>query len=453
MKFYPVILSGGIGSRLWPLSRQSSPKQFAKLVTEYNLFQDTLLRVTNSTLFHPTIIVCNNNHRFQIIESADEINIDLATIILEPQAKNTAAAIALAAFAVHEQNPDGIMLVMPADHYIGNFSKLTDCFYELDNIANQNYLVTFGIVPDKPETGYGYIKKGKKLSVPFYQAEKFVEKPTLDKAKQYISSDKYYWNSGIFCFKAKTFLDNLQKLEANIYQTVNQAFAAKYKDLDFTRIDSEIFAQCPAKSIDYAMMEKANNVVIATLDDFVWSDVGSWTGLSKLNRKDKDHNVLIGDVITYHSNNCYLHSQGRLLTAVGINNLVVVDTDDAVMVLHKDNDQNIKNLITILEKHNRAELIHHKKHFSPWGYTEILAQSHDFSVLRLHFKAHSISSIRVHQHRSATITVLSGKATILSNGITHNLSNGMSFPIKAGQKHQIQNSNALPLEIIEIYSE
>ncbi|WP_119328677.1 mannose-1-phosphate guanylyltransferase/mannose-6-phosphate isomerase [Cysteiniphilum halobium] len=447
---YPVILSGGSGSRLWPLSRQKSPKQFIPLIDDKNLLQNTCLRFSERSMFHSPVIVCNEVHRFQVAESLRGIGVENAKIILEPCAKNTAPAIALAALTILESDSDGIMLILPSDHYIKDNSELMNIFKGLN--VSDHELYTFGVKPKAPEVGYGYIEIGEKKNNFSYHIKRFIEKPELEAAQKYITDDGFYWNSGIFLFKAKAYLDALRKYKPKIHEICSREFDKKQQDLDFIRIPEEGFSQCEDVSIDYAVMEKAKNVQVIPLLKTSWSDVGSWKALFELGEKDQNGNIAKGDVYQVGSKNCYFRTHSRMLSAVGVENLVVVETADAILVADATQAQDIKLIVDELKKDNRQEYIRHKRYYGPWGYSDQLVRGEKFIVNKLYFKVGAKSSLQMHHHRSEYFTVLSGAAKVVIEGEEHLLSEGMSINITPLKKHQVLAIGILPLEMLEIQS-
>lgn len=449
-KICPVILSGGVGSRLWPLSREKSPKQFIPLLNDKNLLQNTCLRYQNNKFFNQTIIVCNEDHRFQVAESLRAIEISDAEIILEPCAKNTAPAIALAALSIMEKDPEGIMMVSPSDHYIEGFDQVINILTHIQ--MNNSYLYTFGIRANTPETGYGYIESDQEIDDFAHKVKQFVEKPTKEKAEDYIQSAKYYWNSGLFLFKASTYLEQLKNYELETFQACFESFNKKVKDLDFVRVDKNKFNQSKNISIDYALMEKADKVAVIPLDNIEWSDIGSWTALNNLSKKDQNGNIIQGDVYQVDTKNCYLRSHDRLIATAGITDLVVVETADAILVADSNHTQEIKKLVTKLKKDKRQEINKHRRHYAPWGHSEQIAKGDNFIVNKLYFKANAKSSLQMHYHRNEYFTVLSGAAKIIVDKKEYLLSEGMSVNITPLQKHQVIAIGHLPVELLEIQS-
>lgn len=447
---FPVILSGGVGSRLWPLSREESPKQFIPLFDDKNLLQNTCLRYKGDSMFHDPVIVCNETHRFQVAESIRGFNYESADIILEPYARNTAPAIALAAFRVLEREPEGIMLVSPSDHYIKNFSEI---IHMIENIDMQNHcLYTFGIKPKFAETGYGYIEAGASVDGFSHRVQRFVEKPDIKKANEYVNQDNFYWNSGMFLFRAQAYLEELKSYQPEMYELCQQAYHEHQKDLDFIRVCKKSFNQCDDISIDYAVFEKTKNAMVIPLSKTQWSDIGSWDALSNLGSKDSNGNVIEGDVFQVDSKSCYLRSHDRLLATVGVENLVVVETADAVLVANTNSTQDIKAIVEKIKSDNRQEVVKHKRHYSPWGYSDQLVKGENFIVNKLYFKLETNSSLQMHHHRVEHFTVLRGAARVIIDDKERLLYEGMSVSIMPLEKHQVFAIGLLPLEMIEIQS-
>ena len=451
MNVFPVILSGGIGSRLWPLSRKTSPKQFISLLNDRNLLQNTYARFADRNLFNAPVIVCNEEHRFQVAESLREVGVDDAVIILEPCMKNTAPAIALAALAIQEADRDGVMLAVPSDHYMCNVAVfLSACKKALSAMNLNETLCAFGIQPERAETGYGYMELKDESAPGVFCVKQFVEKPDKVRAEQYLKSEAYYWNSGIFMFKAATYLSALKVCAPEIYQNCFESFRQKRKDLDFIRVKAQEFSKCQSISIDYAVMEKYDKVVAIPLKNAGWSDIGSWRALFDVGEKDKSGNILKGDVYQTGSQNCYLRSHDRLLAAVGVKNLVVVETADAIMVADQSRTQEIKAIVKQLEQNKRQELVKHKRRYSPWGHGDRIAEGSGFIVNKLYFKAQANSSLQMHYHRLEHFTVLRGAAKVMIDGQKYMLSEGDSVTAKPLQTHQIFAIGRLALEILEI---
>ncbi|MFT4925949.1 MAG: mannose-1-phosphate guanylyltransferase/mannose-6-phosphate isomerase, partial [Phenylobacterium sp.] len=407
----PVILSGGSGTRLWPLSRKQYPKQLLNLTGgEYTMLQETLVRVEH---LHNPIIVCNEDHRFMVAEQCKSIDIKPLSIILETVARNTAPAIALAAIEACKIDPDAIIAVFPADHIIGDQKAFVDSLEQAVIVAEQNKLVTFGIVADQPETGYGYIKAASAESETAHAlpVEKFVEKPDRQTAEKYIASGDYYWNSGMFVFKASAYLDVLQQTNPAIVSCCHQAYDKAQSDLDFLRIDKASFEPCPDDSIDYAVMEKASNVMVVPMNAG-WNDIGSWSSLWEISDKDADNNVHIGDVISIDSNNNLVHSGQKLIATIGIENVVIIETKDALLVANKDQVQKVKNVVTELKNHQRSEHVSHVKVHRPWGAYDSIDNGTRYQVKRITVNKGASLSLQMHHHRAEHWVVVSGTALV-----------------------------------------
>ncbi len=451
-KLYPVILSGGSGTRLWPLSRKQSPKQFIPLVNDRDLLQDTVLRLAPLNNINTITVVCNEDHRFQVAESLREQTVTPElNIILEPVARNTAPAIALAALDLVDKDKDAVMLVLSADHHIKYPEPFLKAIKEGVPFARRSKIVTFGVCPNKPHTGYGYIKQGQAIESGF-MVEKFIEKPDLKTAESYLKSGEYLWNSGMFMMRADFYLESLKQFDEITYQACVCSYQDKYQDLDFIRVGKEAFSKAQAESVDYAIMEKSKDLIVLPLENTEWSDVGSWGEIFELKDKDSDGNIIDGDVVTAGVKNCYLHSHDRLLAAVGIENLVVVETADAILVSHKDETQGVKKLVLQLAQNNRQELLQHKKVLTLWGSREVLVKSERFIVQKLYMKVDCKSVLQMHYHKSKQFTVLSGTAKIVLDGEEAILAENKSITIEPGVKHQLINCGKVPLELIEVQS-
>lgn len=448
-KIVPVIMAGGSGTRLWPLSRAQHPKQFLKLSPDgYTLLQATLLRLKNLSCEEP-ILICNEEHRFLAAEQMREIGIS-AKIILEPEGKNTAPAVALAAAYQNKKDKDSILLVLAADHVIQNQTAFEQGIHQAIELANNNKLVTFGIVPTHAETGYGYIEKGTEI-LSGYSVKKFVEKPSLDVAEQYLASGLFLWNSGMFMFKTGIFLEQLSQHAHDIYETCEKSIEDTTLDLDFIRINAEIFSQCRSDSIDYAVMEKTQDAVVIPLDA-AWSDVGSWSALWDIQNKDEHGNVLHGDVISIDSKNSYCHSNNKLVSLLGVENIIVIETKDAVLVADKSKVQDIKKIVESLKKENRTEHFNHREVYRPWGKYDSIDHSSRYQVKRITVKPGEKLSIQMHHHRSEHWIVVSGTAKIHKGKESFLLTENQSTYIPLGEIHALENPGKLPLELIEVQS-
>jgi mannose-1-phosphate guanylyltransferase/mannose-6-phosphate isomerase len=447
----PVILSGGAGTRLWPLSRELYPKQLLALTSQRTMIQDTALRLKGLDAA-PPVVVCNDAHRFLVAEQLRLIGSSPKAIILEPFGRNTAPAIALAALAALKTSgdEDPVLLVLPADHVIRDVAAFQVAAVAALTAAEQGRLVTFGVVPHAPETGYGYIKRGESLG-PVYRIAQFVEKPDADRAAQFVASGEHYWNSGMFVFRARRYLEELERLAPAIAAVCRKAFEGAKADLDFTRIDAAAFEACPSDSIDYAVMEKIADAVVVPLDAG-WSDVGSWASLHAASDCDANGNVSRGDVLVEDSSNCYLYSESRLVAAVGLQDHVVVETKDAVLVAPKDRVQDVKSLVNKLKELGRYEHSLHREVFRPWGSYDSLENGHRFQVKRLSVKPGAQLSLQMHHHRAEHWIVVSGTARITRGDEEFILEENQSTYIPIGVKHRIENPGKIPLHIIEVQS-
>jgi mannose-1-phosphate guanylyltransferase/mannose-6-phosphate isomerase len=443
----PVILSGGSGTRLWPLSRKFYPKQFLDLVNDTTLFQDTILRLPK--LLEKPLIICNEEHRFLAAEQLRQIKTEPNGIILEPVGKNTAPAIALAALRLLNKNNDPLLLVLSADHLIQNNKAFHEAISVAEKLANDDKLVTFGVVANKAETAYGYIETDMSKSNNFYNIRSFKEKPNKEDAQKYTESSNYLWNSGMFMFKASTYLNELEKFEPDILNGCKKSLQSKQKDIDFIRLNNNEFIQCPDKSIDYAVMEKTDNAVVVRLDA-EWSDIGSWDALFDAKAKDKYGNVSTGDVIIDNVINTYTYSTSRLVSVVGISDLIIIDTQDALLITNKNNTQNIKKIISKLKINDRPELENHRKVFRPWGYYDSIDSDSGFQVKRILVNPGAKLSLQKHRHRAEHWVVIKGLATITFGERVFNLSQNQSTFIPKNEIHRLENKEKIPLEIIEI---
>lgn len=444
----PVIMAGGSGSRLWPLSRTHYPKQFIPLVNNDSMLQNTISRLDSLSKSEP-IIICNDEHRFMVAEQLRNIGINNASIILEPIGRNTAPAIALAAFKAISDGNDPLLLVLAADHVIAKESAFIESVNKAKDAANDGMLVTFGIVPTHPETGYGYIKQGKHLGNSLFQVEAFVEKPDLETAESYFSTNLYSWNSGMFLFKASTYLSELKKYNSEIYDICKLAIASTYSDLDFIRISEEIFNKCPDDSIDYAVMEKTDKAVVIPMDAG-WSDVGSWSALWDVHNKDEGGNACRGDVLLDSTTNSYIYAQNKLVTTVGVSDLVIVETKDAILVAHKDKVQNVKNIVNRLKDIGRNEYQHHLDIYRPWGKHEQIAEGDRYHVKKITVRPGEKTATQIHYHRAEHWIVVSGTAKVLNGDETYLVSENQSTYIPIGSPHSFENPGRVDLELVEV---
>jgi mannose-1-phosphate guanylyltransferase/mannose-6-phosphate isomerase len=454
----PVILSGGAGTRLWPLSRELYPKQLLALTGERTMLQQTALRLEGLSTT-PPVVVCNEAHRFLVAEQLRQVSIEPRATILEPFGRNTAPAIALAAHAAlkalgNDPEADPVLLVLPADHVIRDVPTFQKAVRTALPAAEQGKLVTFGIVPSAPETGYGYIQRaepGQRDLAGTHRIARFVEKPSAEKAAQFVKSGEYFWNSGMFMFRARRYLQELERLAPEIAKVCASAAAAAKVDLDFTRVDAKIFESCPADSIDYAVMEKTSDAVVVPLDAG-WSDVGSWAALHGASEADSRGNVARGDVIAEDSEGCYLYSESRLVAVVGLQNHVVIETKDAVLVAPQNRVQDVKKLVFRLKEQGRYEHSLHREVFRPWGSYDSIENGPRFQVKRLKVKPGATLSLQMHHHRAEHWIVVSGTARITRGDEVFLLEENQSTYIPVGVRHRIENPGKIPVHIIEVQS-
>ncbi len=444
--FLPVILSGGSGTRMWPYSRSAYPKQLLPLVSDNTMLQDTLVRLSGMQQAHEPIVICNEQHRFLVAEQLRDLDYTKPTILLEPFGRNTAPAITLAALSV---DPEQILLILPADHVIGNLDAFHAALYKGIEQASFNKLATFGIIPSHAETGYGYIKAGKAFDNGTFKVDKFVEKPNLKTAQTYLQSGDYSWNSGMFVFKAGTFLEELANHQPEILHHCKQAFDKSNRDLDFIRIDPESFANCPDTSIDYAVMEKTDNAVVIPID-VNWNDVGSWSALWEVSPKDDKGNTLKGDIIAHETENCFIQNNGKLIATLGISDSVVIETDDAILVAAKNRVQEVKTIVKQLKQDNRKETQLHRKVFRPWGYYDSIENGKNFQVKRLAVYPQAKLSLQKHQHRAEHWVVVSGVAEVTNGDEVFRLEVNQSTYIPQNTVHRLSNPTDTILEVIEV---
>jgi mannose-1-phosphate guanylyltransferase/mannose-6-phosphate isomerase len=446
----PVILSGGSGTRLWPLSRKLHPKQLLPLLNQTSLLQDTINRLDGLEGIESTIVICNEEYRFMVAEQVHETSIDSRAIILEPVGRNTAPAIALAAFNALQANEEAVLLVLPADHDIKIVSEFHKAIKTGLQQAQEGHFVTFGIVPDAPETGFGYIKAASAVAVnQVADIEKFVEKPDVDTATQYLKEGGYYWNSGMFMFKASDYLNALKEFAPEIYSASEKAMNAANSDMDFIRVDAEEFKKCPADSIDYAVMEKVSNAVVIPVD-IGWSDVGSWSALHAIGEQDENNNIIIGDTKCVSTTNCYVRAETKLVTTLGIEDIIIVDTEDALLVANKNNVQGIKEIVQALTDENRDEVTLHKRVCRPWGSYQGIDHADRFQVKRITVKPGATLSLQLHHHRAEHWVIVSGTAKVTKGEDEFILTENESIYIPLGTKHRLENIGQIPLELIEV---
>ncbi|MCU1044147.1 mannose-1-phosphate guanylyltransferase/mannose-6-phosphate isomerase [Stenotrophomonas maltophilia] len=443
----PVILSGGSGTRLWPLSREAYPKQFLPLAGELTMLQATWQRVAPLAARGP-LVIANEEHRFVAAEQLQQVGAEPAAIILEPVGRNTAPAIAVAALEATRDGADALLLVLPSDHVITDEAAFRSAVQAAASAADAGKLVTFGIVPTGPETGYGYIKAADGQGV--RAVERFVEKPDLETATGYVSSGQYYWNSGMFLFKASRYLQELERFQPEMLASSRQAWQQARRDADFTRLDRDAFTAVPSDSIDYAVMEKTADAVVIPLDAG-WNDVGSWTALRDVSQQDGDGNAHQGDVIAIDCRNTYAYAQ-RLVAMVGLDDVIVVETDDAVLVGKADRMQEVKTVVAQLKAEGRSEATWHRKVYRPWGAYDSIDNGERFQVKRITVKPGGTLSLQMHHHRAEHWIVVSGTAEVTRGSEVILLSENQSTYIPLGVTHRLRNPGKLPLELIEVQS-
>jgi mannose-1-phosphate guanylyltransferase / mannose-6-phosphate isomerase len=449
----PVILSGGSGTRLWPLSRALYPKQLITLVSERTMLQETVLRVESIEDRGPVYCICNENHRFLVAEQLREIGTEPGAIVLEPFGRNTAPAAAVAAMMVAAKHPDALMLLMPADHVVPDVRAFVSAVNAGMDAARAGRLVTFGIVPDSAETGYGYIKAGDEpmdASGAFPVLE-FVEKPDLQAASLYLASGDYYWNSGIFLFRPESYLGELEKMNSAILLSSREALLKAREDLDFIRLDAVAFESCPSDSIDYAVMEKTSKASLVRLDAG-WSDVGAWSELWELQQRDEEGNVKKGDVVVHDVRNSYIQSTHRLVAAIGLEGHIVVETADAVLVASKSGVHHVRKLVEELQKKEREEVVTHRRVYRPWGFYETVDFAERFKVKRITVKPGASLSLQMHRHRAEHWIVVRGKAHVTLENRQIVLEEDQSAYIPVGVYHRLENREDIPLDLIEVQS-
>ncbi|NEX19751.1 mannose-1-phosphate guanylyltransferase/mannose-6-phosphate isomerase [Thiorhodococcus mannitoliphagus] len=474
MSLQPVILSGGSGTRLWPLSRQAYPKQFLPLTSDYTMLQETVRRLDGLTEEHPReaigqldpLVVCNEAHRFLVAEQFRVIGRDAARILLEPAGRNTAPALTLAAKVATESGEDPVLLVMPADHTIRDEEAFRAAVADAYLIAREGAVVTFGIVPGKPETGYGYIRQGAAypmagLANQAFALDEFVEKPDIPTAEAYLASGDYAWNSGIFVLKASVWLDLIERFRSDIVGAISDAFSSATLDGNFLRLDTDRFSACPSDSIDYAVMERLSSGKQASANlptavviplDVGWSDVGAWSALWEVRDQDAAGNVLDGDAFVHESADNLIVAQSRMVAAVGVSNLIVVETPDAVLVTTKDAAQDVKAVTQFLQSEQRDECMHHQRVHRPWGSYESIGRGDRYQVKRLVVHPGESLSSQMHHHRAEHWIVVSGTARVTCGDSSFLLTENQSAYIPVGSTHRLENPGSIPLEVIEVQS-
>ena len=446
----PVLLSGGVGSRLWPVSRAARPKQFLPMGGEGSMLQETQRRLEGLQC-GPTVVVCNAEHRFMVAEQLRDESDQRATIILEPAGRNTAPAIALAALHVQRMAPEALLLVLPADHHVTEPDNFRHAVAAAQTHAAAGKLMTFGVVPSRPETGYGYVRCGEALGDGIFDLAEFVEKPDAATAEHYLAAGQYLWNSGIFLFRADRYLSELARHQTDMFAACQAAMNAAEQDLDFIRPNAEAFLASPSDSIDYALMEHTGQGGVAALN-CGWSDVGAWPALWEIGQADRRGNVSEGDVLLQDARDNYIRSESRLVTVVGVDNLVVVETPDAVMVGARDHMQQIKQVVEALSQAERPEARVHQRVYRPWGSYESLVVGKKFQVKRLTVTPGETLSLQLHHHRAEHWVVVAGQAEIIRGEEQLTLGPDESTYIPIGMRHRLANRGEQPLEVIEVQS-
>ncbi len=446
----PVLLSGGSGSRLWPLSRSTYPKQFLAMNSDCSMFQETLHRLDGLDHQAP-IVICNAEHRFLAAEKLREIESAVHAIILEPMGRNTAPAIAVAALESLKKYDDPVLLVLPADHAIQNVEIFHKAIKKAEKLAKQGALVTFGIVPDQPHTGYGYIKRGETDTDGGFEVKKFVEKPNLDVATKFLKSGNYLWNSGMFMFRASRYLEELEKYQPEVLNDSTAAYEKATADFDFTRLDADAFAKCPSISIDYAVMEQTKDARVVPLDAG-WSDIGSWSSLWDICDKDYQGNTLTGDIIALDTKNSYVSAENKLITTIGLEDLIIIDTKDALLVAHKDKSEDVKKIVELLKSEDRSEATIHREVYRPWGKYDSIGFGERDQVKRITVNPGAKLSIQLHHHRAEHWIVVKGSARVTKGEDIFMVHENESTFIPIGTVHALENPGVIPLEMIEVQS-
>lgn len=453
MKLFPVVLSGGTGTRLWPLSREALPKQLLPLISEKSMLQETVIRLLGLPRLAPATVVCNEDHRFMVSEQFAELQMNPLKIVLEPAGRNTAPAVAVAAILSLRANPDAMLLVLPADHLIQETQAFHQAVQQAEELAEQGYLVTFGIVPSGPETCYGYIERGDQLEdgQDAYRVTRFVEKPDFATAQQFINSKGFFWNSGMFIFRADRYLEELQRYRQDILAACQMAVTGGSQDLEFWRLDADAFLSCPPDSVDYAVMEKTDSAVVVPVD-IGWNDIGSWSSLWEVGESAEGGNVVQGDVIAEGCTDCLIRSEHRLVAAIGIRDAIIVETSDAVLVVDKGSAQQVKSMVESLKAQQRTEHISHRRVYRPWGYYENIDDGHRFLVKRMMVKPGAKLSLQMHHHRAEHWVVVSGTAMVTRGEECVLLGENQSTYIPMGVVHRLENPGRIPLQMIEVQS-
>lgn len=451
MKIYPVILSGGSGSRLWPLSREARPKQFLPLVSDQSMLQETLGRVQQSKSFAAPMVICSDAHRFLVAEQLREMGIAPLDIILEPMGRNTAAAVAVAALRVAQDDPDGIILILPADHHIGDVEGLVQAIEKAGGAAEQGHLVTFGITPDSAHTGFGYIRQGAVLenATDVHRVERFVEKPDARRAEEMLGEGGWLWNSGIFIFPVKMIISEMDRLSPDVINPCREAFEKANRDLDFLRLDQAAFSKAESLPIDIAVMEKTECAAVVPVQ-MAWSDIGSWNALWDISAKDDNGNVIKGEVLGMDVKHSYIRSDGAMVTAIGVSDLIIVVDADVVLVADRNRAENVKEAVSILKDRGREEAVDHPLVFRPWGSFRTVDAGPHFKVKRITVNSGASLSLQRHRHRAEHWVVVSGTARVTCDDRVFDVVHNQSTYIPLGSVHRLENLGEVPLELIEV---
>lgn len=448
--FVPVLLAGGSGTRLWPLSREQYPKQFLSLLGPLSLFQQTAQRAHEIDQSAPPVVIGSHDHRFVIADQLKEIDIQPSAILLEPEGRNTLAAAAIAAHHIAEHHgDDAIAFLMAADHHIADLEAFHAATLAARRAASDDYIVTFGITPTRPETGYGYIRSGAAMNQGAREVDSFVEKPDIKKARGFLASGDYFWNGGMFVFRCRRFLDDLRRLEPETFEHSRLAIERARHENGFTELDAESFAQCRNESIDYAVMEKTQRIALVPLDAG-WEDVGSWGYLDHLPSDDPNNNHTQGDVLLEDATGNLVHADNRLVALIGVNNHIVVETDDAILVAPKDRAQDIKRVVLSLKRAKRTEVESHRRVHRPWGFYETIAAGDRFQVKRICVKPGQKLSLQMHYHRAEHWVIVKGTARVTIAAKTFILTEDQSTYIRLGNTHRLENAGRIPLELVEV---
>ncbi len=451
MKIVPVILSGGSGMRLWPLSRKQYPKQYLSLVGDHTMLQETILRLKGLDDISDPVIICNSDHRFLVEEQCQSVNISNPTILLEGVGRNTALAIAASAVYLLKQSDNVLLLVLSADHIIQDVNSFYLAIDTATRQAKDGKLVTFGIVPTSANTSYGYIKLSENNFNDWHQVEQFIEKPNLEVAETYLEQGGYLWNSGMFMFKADILINELNTYSSDTIKKAKSAVDTAKQDLNFIYLGQQEFESSPSISIDHALMEKSNNVVVVPLDA-KWSDIGSWKALYDISVKDKNGNVITGDVIAKDTVDTYINSNNCLIITIGVENLIIVDTVDAIFIADQDRAQEVKQIVGLMQAENREESGMNRKVYRPWGWYDCIELGKYFQVKKLHIKSGAKLSLQMHHKRAEHWIVVEGVATVINGDEIFNLDQGESTYIPLGVKHALENRSNDLLEVIEVQS-